>query len=596
MKNFLRCSVIAIFSAILLFSANYTVKADDLSISKYNVNAHLLNDGSLDIQEDITFDFNESFNGVYKDINLNGTDGIEDLTVSRLASGKPVLLKKVSAAKNGDNDVYELLRTKNTELRIKVYSPSKNENKTFRLTYRLKNVAVKFSDVGELYYKFWGDESDTAIDNFTISLALPSPVNKDSLHIFAHGPTDGIFNILSGSMIKFYVPHVPAKTFVETRIVFPSDIIAISSNIKNTNGLQRILSEEEGFRRAQVAKSLKNAEMKKLLNIICIALSGLSILILVIIPFKFKRREIDDYSVSILPEECTPAVASYLYNRTVGAKDIFATLLDLWRKGYINMEEAQRDPGFNLGFGKKSHTEFKIIKIKAADGYLLEHEKYLMQWLFDQLGNGEYVYTYEIEKASGSTSAYKNMSTWYKKVQGEAKSRGYFDRTAFSAGAALILFFILEIIASIIGLAYKSMYGIPSCILSIVIMIASIILMTRRSDYGYSKFLKWKRFKKYMEDFHPDIEREKFSKDILVPYAIAIGVSEKSMKRYNSYLKEECSDMSSWIVFYLLFDQLDSKNTFAGCFYSSFGASSTGTGGFTSGGGGGAGGGGAGGF
>jgi uncharacterized membrane protein len=82
----------------------------------------------------------------------------------------------------------------------------------------------------------------------------------------------------------------------------------------------------------------------------------------------------------------------------------------------------------------------------------------------------------------------------------------------------------------------------------------------------------------------------------LVPYAIALGVSEKSMKRYNSYLKNEYSDTSSWIVLYLLFDQLDSKNTFAGCFYSSFGASSNGTGGFTSGGGGGAGGGGAGGF
>lgn len=596
MKNVLRCSIIALFSAVLLFCINYTVKADDLSISKYSVNAHLLNDGSLDIQEDLTFDFDKSFNGVYRDINLNGIDGIENLTISRLASNKAVLLKKVSGAKNGDTDVYELLHEKNDNLRIKIYSPSEDESKTFRLSYRLKNVAIKFNDVGELYYKFWGDESDTAIDNFTIFLTLPSPVNKNDLHVFAHGPEDGMFDTLNGSMIKFYIPHVSSRTFVETRIVFPSDIIAISNNIRNTNGLQGILNEEAGFKKVREAKALKNTEMKKIFNIICIGFSVLSILILIIIPFKFKREEADDYLMSVLPDECTPAVASYLYNRVLGAKDIFATLLDLWRKGYINMEEAPRNPDFKLGFGQKPHTEFKIIKIKDADDFLLEHEKYMMKWLFEQLGNGKYIYTYEIEKSAATTKSYTYMNTWYKKVREEAKSRGYFDKEAFSYGITLLFFSVLQAVASIIGIAYKSMYGISGLILSIVTVIAAIILMTRRSDYGYSKFLKWKQFKKYMEDFHLGIDQEKFSKDILIPYATALGVSEKSMKRYNSYLKNEYNDTSSWIVLYLLFDQLDSKNTFAGCFYSSFGASSNGTGGFTSGGGGGAGGGGAGGF
>ena len=42
----------------------------------------------------------------------------------------------------------------NNTIRVLHIFPSDNEEKTFRVSYVLKNVAIKYNDIGELYYKF----------------------------------------------------------------------------------------------------------------------------------------------------------------------------------------------------------------------------------------------------------------------------------------------------------------------------------------------------------------------------------------------------------------------------------------------------------
>jgi len=61
--------LITVFSSIS-FPKGASAK-EDLRITEWEVAAYLQTNGDLIISEDITFEFNEKFNGVYRDIVLD---------------------------------------------------------------------------------------------------------------------------------------------------------------------------------------------------------------------------------------------------------------------------------------------------------------------------------------------------------------------------------------------------------------------------------------------------------------------------------------------------------------------------------------------
>src|SRR5699024_4745612 len=117
---------------------------------------------------------------------------------------------------------------------IKIFSPSKKEEKTFRLSYVIKNVAVKYNDTGELYYKFLGRGNDTPIGFFRVNVKLPDNINN-RVKIFAHGPLNGNINFKGDDLVKLEVDDVLADTFVEARILFPVDFIPNSTHMVRGN-------------------------------------------------------------------------------------------------------------------------------------------------------------------------------------------------------------------------------------------------------------------------------------------------------------------------------------------------------------------------
>ena len=145
---------------------------------------------NLIISEDITFEFNEKFNGVYRDIVFDETSGISDIDVALVVSEDIIGFSHVEKAKNGEQGVYTV-NEKNNKIAIKIFSPSKDETKTFRISYTVKNTAVKYNDTGELYYKFIGKENETPINNLIIDIYLPYEDRGNDVKVFAHGPLNG---------------------------------------------------------------------------------------------------------------------------------------------------------------------------------------------------------------------------------------------------------------------------------------------------------------------------------------------------------------------------------------------------------------------
>lgn len=164
-----------------------------------------------------------------------------------------------------------------------------------------------------------------------------------------------------------------------------------------------------------------------------------------------------------MPEDCTPAIANYLVNLTVSTNSIIATILDLARKGYFEIQQTGE-------FDKKEDTENIKFILKNKDfTYLLEHEKYFIHWLIDIMGDGDSVTTDDIEYFSDKNSMkfIEHHNKWIKKVKENANEEGYFDDSGKKDAVLLMILFPIMIIISAYSLAKNIYIFLPSiCIYS----------------------------------------------------------------------------------------------------------------------------------
>ncbi len=489
-----------------------------MDLSKFNVETSIKEDGSIDMVEFITYNFSKKYNGAYRDISTRNTGGMYNAKVYyESRTGEEIPLKKVNNAKNGDSNVFEILKQDADLYRIKIYSPSKDEEKTFKITYTMKNAATKYKDTGEFFYEYWSDYNETEINNLKIHINIPNIAENKDIKAYCHTVSGGNVSVKNRS-VDYSFPHVNSKEMVETRVLFPASSIPLSSKIRNENALDRILNEEADYREKQQQKMVRALIIKKIFNYTSMILGLFFIISMFLIWKKFRNNPEDIYNIYSppeLPEECTPAAAAYMVNRVVNGRTIYATILDLWRRSYLTIEKLEPENG-------KDKIDFSIKKIRKAAQELLKHERYFINWLFDILGNGESVNTSSIKKSSKSSSFYHHFQKWSKLVVEEVKSRNYCDKKANSTGKWLIIF-------SIVSLIFNAYLGIFNLLVSIFVMICGIYYCTKRSPYGQSQYNKWIKFKNYIKNADFTYNTGTDYIESYIPYAEALNMKNSTM-------------------------------------------------------------------
>ena len=157
-----------LFAIFLLWLGTTNVQADSYSIEDMDIQATIKEDGSLSIEQEITYQFKGHYNGIYINIpyyfknpekdNKNKTKRLADSFysaskvkvngVSLISNGTETKFQEVKQATNGNSFVYTV-DPKYGLQQIKAYSPSTNVTKRFKVDYILENVCVKHKDVGE---------------------------------------------------------------------------------------------------------------------------------------------------------------------------------------------------------------------------------------------------------------------------------------------------------------------------------------------------------------------------------------------------------------------------------------------------------------
>lgn len=597
---------IVILTLILILSLiPYSVFAkDSLNISRWIVNSSLLENGDLSIVEDITFEFNDKFNGVFRNIVLEGSGGIKDFSLFEMVSGEEIEYSLSTDAKKGDTGLYMIIDG-NNEKTIQIFSPSNKGSKTFRLKYTLNNLAINHRDTGELYYKFLGEQNTTPIDYFSATIHLPR-FEKERIKIFGHGPLNGEIQFVE-DYIKLEVEDVSTKTFIEARVLFPLDYIPSSNNPGNSS-LDNIINEETTYSEELVEDAARKEKVKTIFNYLSLIFSAITLLIIGFFSKRFKRNpKIFEKMSSIYPESISPAELSIFMGHGINTRTLLASLFDLASREYLIMEEIEIDTGSKnkrkFTIEKNLEKEFLFIKTSKSTIDLLDHERFLMDWLF-KLGNGKEVSTLTIEnyRKKHLTQFTKALNTWTKKVQENLESRDYYDPSGKKASGYILIISLFGFIIGLFSALNNALYGILLIILALGLIIYTIHLYTRKSDKGHIQHLLWKDFKDDISAL--DRNKMNISEDKTLIYAIALGIPMKELNDYRETISRSYYPMY-WGYWYFLTNskggsQLEDR--MGRSFYGSYGSSSSsstglgGGGGFSGGGGGGAGGGGAGGF
>lgn len=591
MKKILLCLFVLI--AAISFHTTTALASGSVDLSRFNIYSTINEDGSVYMKEFITFDFDGDYNGAYRDISTRNTGGVYNVKVSLVSqNGTEVPFKNVQSAKKGDNGVFELIKQDDDLYRIKIYVPSRDQKRNFKITYTMKNVATRYKDTGEFFYDYWSSGNKTKIDNLKIHIAIPKITNSENIKAYFHGMSGGKTSVKKGE-VEYSIPHVDSDELVETRVVFPKNAILKSVKSKDQYKLKDILNEELNYKKKIEKKAERRVNITKLFNVGGIVLGLIFSMITVVTRKKFKKRPNYKYSTYVpldVPEECTPAVAAYLVNGSVNGRTLYASILDLWRRGYLNVQKTEYEDDFVIVRGNKNYEG------------LLNHEVYIMNWFFNTVGNGKFVNLKTITKSSKNGNFSEKFYKWVRKVTDEARKRNYYDRKASSLCIKISIASLIVVVLSIIAIVLGAKFGIFSMAASIVSLIYGLSYCSRKTEHGQIQYEKWIKFKDYIRNKHFDYNCDTEYMEKYIPYAEALNMESTSMEKLKSAFQDTSSDIG-WIYYYVMFDSmsLGGHHRFSYYMYNAFdsgtsGSGNPGSGSYSGGSSGSSGGGGAGGF
>ena len=168
-----------LFFLILFFSISIKSFAAEKSftIDKLDINAVILPNGDVNITEQLSYNFTGNFNGIYRDYNLKGCSGCQINEVKIIDQNNN---EYVAANNSSETDLTYEVSNSDGNKKLKLFCKSSDEIKTFIINYTIQNAAVKYSDVGQLYWNFYelNDEVDE-IKKGSLNISLENDAFQD---------------------------------------------------------------------------------------------------------------------------------------------------------------------------------------------------------------------------------------------------------------------------------------------------------------------------------------------------------------------------------------------------------------------------------
>ena len=515
---------------LILFSTLALVSADDsYSIRQANVDLTVHNNGLLHVKEAYLYNFEGTFNGVYRDIPLKEGESIDNVKVS--AEGAYPVLQKTS------EDGKE-------HLKIYLYADKEHTKKirdcsvTVYIEYDMKNVVTFFNDVAALQFKLWGEEWDVGVDKVEAHIELPNDTGNE----YYLNPEDLTYSsTIDGNEIDTQSSRISKGEFWELLVLMPVNDFKSSPYAKHVN--------EDG--REMILKNMEDSKNSR--NFWNSITSIFEAFALIFVPFsligtyfKYGREPKVDYDGIYEREPPTddpPAVVNAMIdNKTFGEPNIKgfeATIMDLIDRKELSI--------------KKDNDDL-LLSINDVSDNLDKAEKIIVNILAHFSNNGVLNLTKLEDRMDSKSNAewfMNHFDDWKNAISEEyftddVKNRYFNDTGTTIASLVSMLGIGLGIIFILIFFFTDFSRGTELFVIGIAVALFSYFIMNRRDDIfgrwteeGRVIYLKWRNFRKFLNDNslineHPPESIVIWKKYLI--YATSLGVAKSVEKSMNLHV------------------------------------------------------------
>lgn len=493
-----------ILAVIALIPNNVLADGPSYDITNYDMDAYIQEDGTIHIDESITYYFSSSANGLTRDLryfyktNKDSMEpnsaryqatGIENITVAVTNPANITTnFTKASNAEKGDNGVYtvDAVNADRTDgYDIMVYSPiSSNNFQTVHYSYDITDAVVQYNDMSEIYYNFIGNGIETDVDEFNLDIYLPKSINMDDVKYYPHTYATKLEDIQvmldsASNCISFNIRNIPSGKPVDARIVFPNTVLMNCTKKYNNDYDFNSLYKIENSMSLGNTRYFIHITINIILGVLLVALCIIFLTYGTIKSRKFrttvknanyfrdipKRLNLLEYQ-ALLPSKITDALSSNL---------IIATILDLTNRKILNLETKK-----DTNKKKQSDYEYNVsINKNAYFTKLYSYEEQILSLIFsDQISTDFNVSDYT-EKTVELNARFKEISKNSKLVQqiSKASSKRLIDTKKIyeKVKTSLILNFIILIVTLFIVFLFNTLVMNPDKALGIIEFIISSV-------------------------------------------------------------------------------------------------------------------------
>jgi uncharacterized membrane protein len=516
-----RCIAVRSFLAIALvfafvFPAASAFSTRELRIENFQAEIIVTPDGAIDVTETIQAHFiGAPWHGLYRTIPVEyvtpqGLNYSLFLDVKRIVDGSGRALK------------YESSRERHYR-KLKIYVPdADNSTQKISIEYSVSDALRFFEDHDELYWNVTGDAWDIPIQSAGARVILPE------------GTTNIRANVFTGA-------YRSRAQDADVEIAGNGIEVHTRDPLRLHEGLTVAVAFDKGFVREPTAADKLALFLRSNWPL------GIPIATFAVMFYLWWTRGRDPRLRPIAaqyepPDQLTPGEVGTLVDNSADMRDITASIVDLAVRGYIVIEEHQKER--MLGLMHDKDYNFIVQKNRTEWAKLKPHEQALLEGLFTTGTVGE-----TVSMSSLENHFYKNLPDIKSDIFSSLVTHGYYSRRPDSVRSAYVAAGIVAgFLIVFAGVKIASNAGMAPLAFIIAGVASGAIIcgfgwfMPAHTEQGARALEGVLGF----EDFLVHVESDRFNRMIktpemfekFLPFAMALGVEKNWSRAFQGIMNQ----------------------------------------------------------
>jgi len=501
---------------IIALSRVATASGKELRIENFDAHIVVASNGTIDVTETIRAHFiGSNWHGLYRSI------PVEYVTPQGLNYTLFLDVKQVTDG-NGHRLKFDSNRVRHYR-KLKIYIPNADDSvQTVSIEYTVSDAIKFFEDHDELYWNVTGDEWDVPIQSAQAQIILPAGASNIRATVFTgvYGSRakDAEIDIAGNGVEVRSTAALPYHAGLTVAVAFDKGVI------------------QEPTVADVVGRFLRsNWPLFLPVGIFCLMF------------YLWWTRGRDPRLRSIAaqyepPNQLTPGEAGTLVDDSANMRDITASIVDLAVRGYLVIEEVQKDR--MLGLMHEKDYNFILQKERSQWSALKAHEQALLDGFFTMGTAGE-----TISMDSLQNRFYKTLPIMRSGIFDSLVSQGFYKRrpdsvrsTYIGAGVVIGALMIWGGGAMARALGIAPLPFIVGGIVSALVICAFGWFMPAHTEQGTRALENVLGF----EDFLNHVEADRFNRTIktpqmfekFLPFAMAFGVEKNWSKAFDGIMTQ----------------------------------------------------------